>query len=260
MEKINLLVISESEYSFIAARVIQMIKARKKIGVLYAPLKIEEIDKQGKEAQMLLLCCHNEIGQNQEEMIFLKDRIEETECMFAAVGYQEELDSVFKVLDESKVTACFKRPLNLNNMVDDIERLMEKEAKGERKKHILIVDDNGMSLRTTKSWLSSKYKVSMAGSATMAISFLARSKPDLILLDYAMPICDGPQFMEMIHAEADTSKIPVMFLSAKEDSESVEAAMALKPAGYLLKSSTPEQILEAIDQFFINEKVTTMGK
>ena len=95
----------------------------------------------------------------------------------------------------------------------------------------------------------------MASSAAMAISFLATNKPDLILLDYEMPVCSGPQFLEMIRAEISTSRIPVIFLTAKGDKESVKSVLALKPAGYLLKTMNAEQIVENIDNFFEKNKV-----
>lgn len=46
-----------------------------------------------------------------------------------------------------------------------------------------------------------------------AITWLATNHPDLILLDYEMPITDGPQVLEMIWSKAATAMIPVMFLA-----------------------------------------------
>ena len=84
----------------------------------------------------------------------------------------------------------------------------------------------------------------------MAIKYLTQSRPDLILLDYEMPVCDGKQVLEMIRAESDFSDVPVIFLTSKGDRESVLNVMALKPSGYLLKTLPPEQIVESIDKFF----------
>lgn len=90
----------------------------------------------------------------------------------------------------------------------------------------------------------------------MAIKYLAMSHPDLVLLDYEMPICDGRQVLEMIRAEAEFSDVPVIFLTGKNDRESVMKATALKPEGYLLKSMEPAQIVHAIDEFFEKKKWT----
>ena len=76
-------------------------------------------------------------------------------------------------------------------------KIFTEEDKG-MKKRILVVDDSGAMLRSVKGWLEDKYQVVLANSGTMAIKYLAIRKPDLILLDYEMPICDGKQVLEMI--------------------------------------------------------------
>lgn len=86
------------------------------------------------------------------------------------------------------------------------------------------------------------------------MAFLGQNKPDLILLDYEMPICGGPQMMEMIRAEKSTAKIPVIFLTAKDDKESVQKVIALNPQGYILKSLPPEKIVSIVDNFFEKNK------
>lgn len=84
----------------------------------------------------------------------------------------------------------------------------------------------------------------------MAIKYLAMEQTDLILLDYEMPICDGRQVLEMIRAEKDFANIPVIFLTNKNDKESVVKISHLRPDGYLLKTMEPTQIVKNIDDFF----------
>jgi len=90
----------------------------------------------------------------------------------------------------------------------------------------------------------------------MAIKYLAMNRPDLILLDYEMPICDGRQVLEMIRSESDFSDVSVIFLTSKNDRESVLKVSALRPDGYLLKSMDPKDIIKAIDDFFEKKKWT----
>ncbi len=87
-----------------------------------------------------------------------------------------------------------------------------------------------------------------------AITYIANHKPDLILLDYDMPITPGPQVMEMIRSEFDSSEIPIIFLTGKSDRESIMRVMKLKPQGYLLKTMSRDDIVAAIDNFFISNK------
>ena len=109
-------------------------------------------------------------------------------------------------------------------------------------------------LRNVKNWLEQKYQVILANSATMALKYLALSKPDLILLDYEMPICDGKQLMKMLRDDDDFSKVPIFFLTGKNDRQSIAQVTVLRPEGYLLKTLPPEQIIKAIDDFFEKQK------
>ena len=88
----------------------------------------------------------------------------------------------------------------------------------------------------------------------MAIKYLSTNRPDLVLLDYEMPIVDGKQVLEMIRSETEFADIPVMFLISKGDKESVMQVMSLKPDGYLLKTMPPEEIKQSVHAFFERKK------
>ena len=90
----------------------------------------------------------------------------------------------------------------------------------------------------------------LANSGAMAIKYLATNRPDLVLLDYEMPVVDGRQVLEMIRTETEFCDVPVIFLTNKNDESSVMEVMKLKPEGYLLKSMPPKEIVQKIDEFF----------
>ena len=69
-----------------------------------------------------------------------------------------------------------------------------------------------------------------------------------ILLDYEMPVVDGPQVLQMLRQEPATQKIPVVFLTGVGTREGVERVMALKPDGYILKSTTKDKLLEYLGE------------
>ncbi len=66
------------------------------------------------------------------------------------------------------------------------------------RKMVLVVDDNATTLRTIKEMLQDEYDVTVANSGMKALTQMGKNCPDLILLDYEMPICDGKQTLEMI--------------------------------------------------------------
>ncbi len=86
-------------------------------------------------------------------------------------------------------------------------------------------------------------------SGVSAIRAITLDRPDLILLDYEMPVCDGRYVLEMLRSEAEFADIPVIFLTSKDDPESVKKVLELKPDGYLLKYLKPAEIKSRVDEF-----------
>ena len=118
----------------------------------------------------------------------------------------------------------------------------------------MIVDDDIAFLKMLNEWLSEKYQVTMSTTGMQALTYLAKNSVDLILLDYEMPLLDGPSVLAMLRNEPTTVNIPVMFLTGKDDRNSVIQVMSLKPEGYLLKSMERERILNSIEEFFTMQK------
>ena len=69
-----------------------------------------------------------------------------------------------------------------------------------------------------------------------------------------MPVTPGPKVLEMIRSESSTSQTPVIFLTGKDDKESVTKVLSLKPQGYILKSVGKEKLLAQIADFFEMKK------
>lgn len=83
------------------------------------------------------------------------------------------------------------------------------------KKKILIVDDEPLIRMMTESRLeASGYEVLQATSGMEAMKLLAETKPDLVLLDIVMPAMDGEEFCMKLKSNPDTTKIPVLILTA----------------------------------------------
>ena len=112
---------------------------------------------------------------------------------------------------------------------------------------ILVVDDNAMTLRSMKGLLEDDYNVMVANSGSKAFKMMERGVPNLILLDYEMPEMDGRQVMQTIKSNPMFFNIPVIFLTGVNDREHISAALALRPAGYLLKPVAKAKLLATIE-------------
>ncbi len=74
-----------------------------------------------------------------------------------------------------------------------------------------------------------------------------------------MPVVDGKQVLAMIRSERDFADIPVIFLTGRQDKESIMDVMELKPDGYLLKTMKPFAVRQYIDEFFIKRDAQLKG-
>ena len=147
-------------------------------------------------------------------------------------------------------------PIEAENAMSEIESYLMKREKP--KKHKILVVDDSMTMRQgIKEMLSEDYEVAVAQSGMSAIRSITLDRPDLVLLDYEMPVCDGRQVLEMIRSEDELAALPVIFLTGRTDPESVKKVVALKPAGYLSKFLKQEDIKRKIDKFF---EVECIGK
>jgi len=188
------------------------------------------------------------------ERTFLYDYCIEKDSRLVIIGDSDDVNDILSAVSNKIVAASFKRPVNNQEILDKLLSILERMKYEDRKKKILVVDDSPMFLRTVHEWLEEEYAVSICPSATAAFHMIEVKRPDLILLDYEMPICSGAQFLEMLHSEAHSSTIPVIFLTSRGDKETVQTVLALKPQGYLLKTLPKEQILKSISDFFTKEK------
>ena len=107
-------------------------------------------------------------------------------------------------------------------------------------------DDNPVLLRNMRNMLQDKYRVTLATSAAQCMKVLGQDKPDLVILDYEMPVCDGRQTLEMIRADNDLKDIPVIFLTGVSDRDNISAVLSLRPAAYILKPPSKEKLLDSI--------------
>lgn len=213
---------------------------------------VKSLTEVRKKSKIILIYLGDYLEEAREAMIYLKDTCIEDEKDLIAIGSPEQINMLKQIVPDPVIKASLKRPLIMKDLLSSIEDASEKVS---TKKTILVVDDDGAYLRSVKEWLSGHYQVVMVNSGMNAITYLASHKPDLVLLDYNMPVCDGPQTLEMIRSDDSLADTPVIFLTGKNDTESVKKALSIRPEGYLLKSMNPYQIVKSIGEFFEHQKI-----
>jgi CheY-like chemotaxis protein len=215
---------------------------------------IKAIENVRKDTDIYLIYAGDYVFNIADVLIFLKDLLSEEDKLLGVVGYLKEIDEIKTVIQEKFISLTMERPFEMKKLIDELSKLSAKDAERKKGKNILLIDDDLTYLKTMQEWLSMKYNITITKSGMQAITYITNHTPDLILLDYEMPITTGPQVMEMLRSEPNSANIPIIFLTGRSDRESVMTVMALKPQGYMLKSMTKEQILETIDNFFLTKK------
>ncbi len=124
------------------------------------------------------------------------------------------------------------------------------------KKHILIVDDDPVALKALRYCLQDKYRVSAINSGKAAVDFLLNFVPDLILLDYMMPMFNGATVLKIIRSKEKTKDIPVFFLTGQADVDTVKECLSLHPSGYIVKPISSVALLEKLETFFEEQNKT----
>lgn len=159
--------------------------------------------------------------------------------------------------EESRSVTVAKDDIETKDVMRVAEQLLaqiakeeEKEkalrAEAERKKHILIVDDDSSVLKLLKGYLAERYDVATAINGKIALKFLETKRTDLVLLDYEMPMENGAAILAKIRENRETSKLPVVFLTGVTDRKKVLEVLALKPQGYLTKPIDMEKLSSTI--------------
>lgn len=247
----RVLIVSETQ-SYLLAALQQKIEEAE-CEVIHVHANTDEVSKITGNIELMFLFADEELVEQGPGLTYLKDKAMEEDIPIFITGDAGEIKGVTKYIPTHLIQKEYPRPINVNEVAESIDAYMKTESK-QNKRKILVVDDSGAMLRNVKGWLEDKYQVILANSGTMAIKYLATNRPDLVLLDYEMPVIDGSQVLEMIRTETEFSDIPVIFLTSKGDKESVMKVMALKPEGYLLKTMPPEEIKKAVDEFFAKRK------
>ena len=122
---------------------------------------------------------------------------------------------------------------------------------------MIIADDEPLVRETISKIIDwNQFGIELIGSCRDGIetyNMILDEYPDLVLLDYEMPVCNGGQILEMIRSEKDFSDLPVIFLTCRVDRDSVRRAISLKPEGYLSKFLPAESVKKEFDRFFEND-------
>ena len=112
---------------------------------------------------------------------------------------------------------------------------------------ILIVDDDEAIIKTVRPiLLSHGYAVLTASSGEDGLQIVNTQKPDLILLDVILPGIKGREVCQKLKGDPQTRDIPVVFLTAKDSPEDIQAEKDAGSSGHITKPVNIKVLIETI--------------
>lgn len=112
---------------------------------------------------------------------------------------------------------------------------------------ILVVDDNPDNLRLLSEILKTHhYKIRLVPNGQRALATIRKEAPDLILLDIMMPVMDGFEVCRQLKADKKTAGIPIIFISALDETVDKVKAFSLGGVDYVTKPFRSEEVLARV--------------
>lgn len=137
-------------------------------------------------------------------------------------------------------------PASKDLLSEKLFEISKKKQTPSSQKTILLIDDDMAYLKQLNSYLKDSYRAVMVNSGKLALNFLKKNTPDLILLDYQMPQYTGAQLMKEIETEYPQKKVPVILLTGTISEDTLKEFDSYVPVACLKKPVVREVLLEEI--------------
>jgi DNA-binding NarL/FixJ family response regulator len=123
-----------------------------------------------------------------------------------------------------------------------------KDASVGNQKKLLLIDDDPNLILLVKDYLEFRgYEVITAENGREALEVLESNTPDMIICDVMMPEMDGYSLVSTIRSDPKTSWIPVLFLSAKGQSQDRVKGLNIGADVYMVKPFEPEELVAQVE-------------
>jgi len=147
------------------------------------------------------------------------------------------------------------KPFSATKLIESIEfnldptkrKKISREDEDDGKQYsILVVDDVSSMLRAIQYALHDRYKVFALSRSEDVVDFLKTKKPDLILLDYLMPIMNGFDLIPVIRELPDHKETPIIIITTEGTLDHVNEAMSIGASDFIVKPFKPKELNDKV--------------
>ena len=155
------------------------------------------------------------------------------------------VDYVVKPFITAKLIECIEKHTSRNR-----EEKPASDSETDNKPSILVIDDVPSTLKAIELAISANYKVYTLSKPESAIDFIKEKRPDIILLDYLMPVLNGFDLILMIKAIPIFKDIPIIMLTSEGTLPQLNEAISLGASDFIVKPFNTKELNDKIDKHY----------
>lgn len=220
------------------------------VGVNLVESEVDSVRTVLNDTDIFILYLAEGISEVASCVQLIKEVSDNTGKTVMVVGPKSEWNELRDYEPGLDVEAWYDKMLDMEEFAKYIKEYLKAFDAGETKKHILLVNDDTAYANTVKGWLSGKYCVEIVTTGSKAVEYLKKNPVNLVLLDYELPEMSGVEVYQTMREEPKMKGVPFVFLTSADDKQTFITIMQLNPKGYILKSTTREDLLRRLVQFF----------
>lgn len=145
------------------------------------------------------------------------------------------------------VDGFLAKPVSKQTLVGKVNEIYQNKKSKDNRKTVLMIDDDMNYLKQVNTMLQDSYNVVIINSAKLALSYLTKHIPDVIIMDYQMPLYNGASLMNIIQKNTRGIKVPIIILSGALNREILQECYQYSPAAILAKPVSRKDLIKNIE-------------
>lgn len=138
------------------------------------------------------------------------------------------------------------KPFSKEQLVEKTKEILTRQMNAAGKKTVLAIDDDVTYLKIINNSLKDSFNVVMINSTKLAMEYLDNHTPDVVILDYQMPLQSGTALLGYIRRLPKMKDAPVLMMAGMGDREAFMSYEDVKPDKYLIKPISKLDLMKAI--------------
>ncbi|MBO5620368.1 MAG: hypothetical protein J5959_01915, partial [Butyrivibrio sp.] len=130
---------------------------------------IKDLSSKVHDSGVILLYTDADLEDHRDALVYFKDLCVDENMIIMVIGDKTAFDLIHHYLPKEDVAFEITRPLDMPDLIAKVQLVTDDEFEQQRRKCVLIVDDDPTYVQMVREWLKDTYRVGMANSGTQAV-------------------------------------------------------------------------------------------